>query len=77
MQPPAGDAKGFETRSHVGEVVAFDPHTVRFVLHEPWPDFMTFYGTFASAAGSIMSLPRWRGPRSSSVRPTKTTSATL
>ena len=30
-----------------------DPHTVRFVLHEPWPDFMTIYGTFASGAGWI------------------------
>jgi len=24
---------------------------VRFVLHEPWPDFMTFYGTFAHVRG--------------------------
>ena len=36
------------------EVVVVDPHTVRFVLHEPWPDFMTIYGTLASAAGWIM-----------------------
>jgi peptide/nickel transport system substrate-binding protein len=26
---------------------------VRFTLHEPWPDFMTFYGTFATSAGWI------------------------
>jgi len=33
-----------------------DPLTVRFHLSEPWPDFMTFYGTTAMAAGS--SSPR-------------------
>jgi peptide/nickel transport system substrate-binding protein len=27
---------------------------VRFVLHEPWPDFITFYGTTASGAGWIV-----------------------
>src|ERR1051325_7001223 len=27
---------------------------VRFVLKEPWPDFMTFYGTTASGAGWIV-----------------------
>ena len=27
---------------------------MQFVLHEPWPDFMTFYGTFASGAGWIV-----------------------
>src|SRR5918997_1522035 len=45
--------KGAELHEKVKEVVAVDPHTVRFVLHEPWPDFMTMYGTFASAAGWI------------------------
>ena len=30
-----------------------DPYRVRFTLHEPWPDFMTFYGTFATSAGWI------------------------
>ena len=38
----------------VKEVVIVDPHRVRFVLHEPWPDFMTFYGTFATGAGWIV-----------------------
>jgi peptide/nickel transport system substrate-binding protein len=38
----------------VKEVVIVDPYRVRFVLHEPWPDFMTFYGTFASGAGWIV-----------------------
>jgi len=27
---------------------------VRFVLHEPWPDFMTIYGTLASTAAWIV-----------------------
>src|SRR5690348_11934776 len=47
-------AKGTQLQEKVKEVVAVDPYTVRFVLHEPWPDFMTFYGTFGSAAGWIV-----------------------
>src|SRR3954469_12895523 len=47
-------AKGAQLHEKVKEVVAVDPYTVRFVLHEPWPDFMTFYGTFGSAAGWIV-----------------------
>src|SRR5439155_82344 len=31
-----------------------DPLTVRFHLKEPWPDFMTFYGTTATAAGIVV-----------------------
>jgi len=27
---------------------------VRFHLHEPWPDFMSFYGTMVSGAGWIV-----------------------
>lgn len=46
-------AKGAQLKEKVQEVVAVDPHRVRFVLREPWPDFMTFYGTLASAAGWI------------------------
>ena len=46
-------AKGAELHEKVKEVVAVDPYTVRFVLHEPWPDFMTIYGTLASAASWI------------------------
>ena len=45
--------EGRELHEKVKEVVAVDPYTVRFVLHEPWPDFMTFYGTLASAASWI------------------------
>src|SRR5438874_4609474 len=35
----------------VREVAVVGPHRVLFQLHEPWPDFMTFFGTFASGAG--------------------------
>ena len=38
----------------VKEIVIVDPYRVRFVLHEPWPDFMTFYGTFVSGAGWVV-----------------------
>ena len=38
----------------VREVVAVDPHRVRFLLHEPFPDFMTYYGTLATGAGWIV-----------------------
>ena len=30
------------------------PYRVRFQLHEPWPDFMAFYGTFVSGAGWVV-----------------------
>src|SRR5881296_1726001 len=47
-------AKGAKSlQDKVQEVVVVDPHRVRFVLHEPWPDFMTFYGTFATSAAWI------------------------
>jgi peptide/nickel transport system substrate-binding protein len=45
-------AKEFQARVH--EVEAVDPLTVRFHLKEPWPDFMTFYGTTATAAGIVV-----------------------
>ena len=38
----------------VREVAVVGPHRVRFQLHEPWPDFMTFYGTFVSGAGWVV-----------------------
>jgi peptide/nickel transport system substrate-binding protein len=41
-------------KEKVKEVVIVDPHKVRFVLHEPWPDFMAIYGTYASGAGWIV-----------------------
>src|SRR5713101_8374309 len=45
-----------EFRARMRQVEAVDPLTVRFILKESWPDFMTFYGTSASAAGIV--LPR-------------------
>jgi peptide/nickel transport system substrate-binding protein len=39
---------------HVTQVEIVDPRVVRFHLGAPWPDFMTFFGTTASAAGIIL-----------------------
>ncbi len=41
-------------KDKVKEVQILDPGQVRFVLREPWPDFITFYGTTASGAGWIV-----------------------
>src|SRR5207248_11452849 len=41
-------------KEHVKEVEIVDPRVVRFHLNAPWPDFMTFYGTTASAAGIVV-----------------------
>ena len=41
-------------KEKVKEVQVVDPGRVRFHLAEPWPDFMTFYGTSASGAGWIV-----------------------
>src|SRR5262249_54533494 len=38
----------------VVRVEIVDPRVVRFHLKSPWSDFMTFYGTTASAAGIIL-----------------------
>src|SRR5262245_26137811 len=43
-----------ELSLHVRRVEIVDPLTARFVLQEPWPDFMTFYGTTATAAGIVV-----------------------
>lgn len=43
-----------EFRAKVRGVEVIDPLTVRFHLKEPWPDFMTFYGTTATAAGLVV-----------------------
>src|SRR5262249_10895740 len=56
------DVKFSYQRSKVGKVLKdrvrdvelVGPYRVRFHLHEPFPDFMTFYGTLASAAGWIV-----------------------
>jgi peptide/nickel transport system substrate-binding protein len=43
-----------ELKSKVKRLEVVDARTIRFHLHEPWPDFMTFYGTTASAAGIVV-----------------------
>jgi peptide/nickel transport system substrate-binding protein len=45
-------AGAFKTR--VAGVDVLDAHRVRFRLKQPWPDFMTFYGTPATGAGWIV-----------------------
>lgn len=47
-----GAAAG-ELKKQVKSVEIVNPHHVRFVLHEPWPDFLTFYATPATGAGWI------------------------
>src|SRR6266481_4648064 len=41
-------------KERVREVQIVDAGRVRFVLKEPWPDFMTFYGTSATGSGWIV-----------------------
>jgi peptide/nickel transport system substrate-binding protein len=41
-------------KERVRDVQVVDPGRVRFHLREPWPDFMTFYGTSATGAGWIV-----------------------
>src|SRR5881409_3753559 len=48
-----GAASGaFKTR--IAGVDVIDSHRVRFRFKQPWPDFMTFYGTMATGAGWIV-----------------------
>ncbi|HJU20844.1 MAG TPA: ABC transporter substrate-binding protein [Stellaceae bacterium] len=41
-------------KQRVAGVEIVDPRVVRFRLQAPWPDFMTFYGTAASAVGLVV-----------------------
>ncbi|MBI1847715.1 MAG: ABC transporter substrate-binding protein [Candidatus Rokubacteria bacterium] len=41
-------------KDKVKEVQALDARRVRFVMKDPWPDFMTFYGTTATGAGWVV-----------------------
>jgi peptide/nickel transport system substrate-binding protein len=43
-----------ELHAKVKSVEIVDARTIRFHLHEPWPDFLTFYGTTATAAGVVV-----------------------
>jgi peptide/nickel transport system substrate-binding protein len=47
-----GGAKLLKDR--IKEVQVVDARRVRFHLRQPWPDFMTFYGTTATGAGWIV-----------------------
>src|SRR5262249_36591950 len=40
-------------KDKVAAVEIVDPYRVRFRLKEPWPDFMTFYGSPASGAARV------------------------
>jgi len=41
-------------KDKVRDVVVVDPARVRFHLHEPFPDFMAFYGTLSTGAGWVV-----------------------
>src|SRR5712691_9956657 len=41
-------------KTRVTSVEVVDAHRVRFRLKQPWPDFMTFYGTPATGSGWIV-----------------------
>ena len=41
-------------KARIAAVEIVDPQRVRFRLKQPWPDFMTFYGTPATGAGWIV-----------------------
>jgi peptide/nickel transport system substrate-binding protein len=41
-------------KDKVKDVQLVAPNRIRFVLKEPWPDFMAFYGTSATGAGWIV-----------------------
>ena len=41
-------------KAKVAAVEIIDPQRIRFRLKQPWPDFMTFYGTPATGAGWIV-----------------------
>src|SRR3989454_3216294 len=41
-------------KEKVREVQVVDPGRVRFLLRDPWPDFLAYYGTTASGVGWIV-----------------------
>jgi peptide/nickel transport system substrate-binding protein len=43
-----------DLKKKIKAVEIVNPHHVRFQLHEPWPDFLTFYATPATGAGWIV-----------------------
>src|SRR5919197_92173 len=45
-----------DLKQRVKAVEIVHPHQVRFHLHEPWPDFLTFYAT--PATGAVWIVPK-------------------
>jgi peptide/nickel transport system substrate-binding protein len=43
-----------ELKKKIRAVTVVNPHQVRFQLHEPWPDFLTYYATPATGASWIV-----------------------
>ncbi len=41
-------------KEHIRDIEIVDPRVVRFHLKSAWPDFMTFFGTTASAVGIVV-----------------------
>ena len=41
-------------KERVRQIQVVDPHRVRFLLKDPWPDFLTFYATPATSAAWIV-----------------------
>jgi len=47
-----------QIKSRVREVQVVDPSRVRFHLVEPWPDFLTYYGTTAAGIGWVVHVEK-------------------
>src|SRR5438874_13571569 len=44
-----------QQRDKFRDIEIVDPYRVRFHLHAPWPDFLTYYGTLATGAALVVS----------------------
>jgi len=47
-------------KDHVAGVDAVDPRRVRIRLKQPWPDFMTYYGSPATGLDGSFRRSTWR-----------------
>ena len=54
LRPLQGQRRPSSSRRRSRRSQVLAPNRVRFVLKEPWPDFMAFYGTSATGAGWIV-----------------------
>jgi peptide/nickel transport system substrate-binding protein len=41
-------------KARIAAIEVVDPHRIRFRFKQPWPDFLTFYGTPATGAGWVV-----------------------